>query len=371
MPLKLVLLTVGLDVGGTETHILELASRIDRRRFDVIVCSLKAGGALVEELRARGVRVVSLQGAGKLDARVLIRLWKLLRKERPDIIQAFLFWANVAARLWGRVFRESPIISSYHDEVVTEGWLVRTIDRLTFSWSHTVVCCSEAVRRSVISRIGGETARYRIIPFGLDMDQFCADDVATRRELGLSDDGPVIGTVCRLVEPKKGLSILLAAMANLKLIGGTPGCQLLIVGDGPARAMLQELSERLGIAPWVVFSGTRRDIRRVLPVMHAFVLPSLYEGFGISILEAMAVGRPVIATTVGGIPEFVTHDVTGLLVEPGNVAALADAITKVLRNSDQARQMGLKGQAHVREKYGIATVVRRHEQIYEDCLAHA
>lgn len=371
MPLKLILLTVGLGVGGTETHVLELASRINRARFDVTVCSLKSGGSLAEELRTRGVRVVSLEGTGKLDARVLFRLWKLLRKERPDVIQAFLFWANIAARLLGRIFREFPVISSYHDEVVSEGWLVRTIDRLTLKWSHTIVCCSEAVRRSVSSRIGGDTAQYAIIPFGVDMRQFSTDNVATRRELGLKEGGPVIGTVCRLVEPKKGLSVLLAAMADLKQLDGTPGCQLLIVGDGPARVMLQELSERLEIAPWVVFSGVRRDIPRVLPVMQAFVLPSLYEGFGISILEAMAVGIPVIATSVGGIPEFVTHDVTGLLIEPGNVIALSGAIKKVLQNSEKARQMGFKGQAHVREKYGIDSVVRQHEHIYDVCLAHA
>ena len=371
MPPKLLLLTVGLGVGGTETHILELASRIDRTRFDVTVCSLKTGGDLVEELRTRGIRVVSLEGMGKLDARVLFRLWKLLRKERPDIIQAFLFWANIPARLLGRIFGEFPVISTYHDEVVSEGWLVRTIDRLTLKWSHTIVCCSEAVRRSVSSRIGSSTARYAIIPFGVDMHQFSTNHVATRRELGLKEGGPVIGTVCRLVEPKKGLSVLLAAMANLKQLGDTPGCQLLIVGDGPARAMLQELSERLEIAPWVVFSGIRRDIPRVLPVMQAFVLPSLYEGFGISILEAMAAGRPVIATSVGGIPEFVTHDVTGLLVEPGHVTALAGAIKKVLGSPGQAGQMGIKGQERVREKYGIATVVRQHEQVYETCLARA
>jgi glycosyltransferase involved in cell wall biosynthesis len=133
---------------------------------------------------------------------------------------------------------------------------------------------------------------------------------------------------------------------------------------------LQELSERFEITPWVVFAGTRRDIPRVLPVMQAFVLPSLYEGFGISILEAMAVGIPVIATSVGGIPEFVTHDMTGLLVEPGNVIALAGAIKRVLENPEQARQMGLKGQEHVREKYGIAKVVQQHEQVYEACHAH-
>lgn len=371
MPAKLMLLTIGLGVGGTETHILELASKIDRSRYDVTVCSLKTGGCLADELRARGVRVVSLDGAGKFDVRVLYRLWRLLRIERPDVIQAFLFWANTAARLLGRISKGFPVISSYHDEVVSDGWLVRTIDRLTLGWSHTVVCCSEAVRRSVLARMGGDPSRFRIIPFGLDVRRFSTGEIAARRELGLNEGDPVLGTVCRLVEPKKGLSVLLRALAEIRRREGTPLCQLLIVGDGPARRMLRDLSERLGVAAWVKFAGSRRDIPRVLPLLDAFVMPSLYEGFGIAILEAMAAGKPVVATSVGGIPEFVKDGETGLLVKPGDAVALAEAMTKLLRDPDLARRMGSKGRDHAKDNFGIATVVRQHEEVYEACLAHA
>lgn len=366
---KVMLLAIGLEVGGTETHILELASRIDRSKYDVTVCSLKSGGCLAEELRARGVRVISLEGRGKFDVRVFFRLWSLLRRERPDVIQAFLFWANIAARLFARISRAFPVISSYHDEIVSEGWWVRTIDRLTIKWSHTIVCCSEAVRRSVCARLDGTAARYTIIPFGLDMRQFDTEPLATRRELGLYEGGPVLGTVCRLVEPKKGLSVLLHAMAVLRRREGTPGCQLLIVGDGPAQARLLDLRERLGVAPWVVFAGPRRDIARVLSLVHAFVMPSLYEGFGIAILEAMAAGKPVIATSVGGIPEFVKDGETGLLVKPGDANALAEAMMKVLKEPEWAGRMGNEGREQVRDKFGIATVVRQHERVYEACLA--
>jgi glycosyltransferase involved in cell wall biosynthesis len=370
MPAKVMLLAIGLGVGGTETHILELASKIDRSRYHVTVCSLKSGGSLADELRTRGVRVVSLNGAGKFDARVLFRLWKLLRKERPDVIQSFLFWANMAARLFGRVLKGFPVISSYHDEVVSEGWLTRTVDRLTLQWSHTIVCCSEAVRRSVFTRMGGKAAQFKIIPFGVDMQRFNTGDIASRRELGLNESHPVLGTVCRLVEPKKGLSVLLRAMAEIQRREGTPLCQLLIVGDGPARGTLRVLSERLGVASQVVFVGSRRDIPRVLPLLHAFVMPSLYEGFGIAILEAMGAGKPVIATSVGGIPEFVKHGETGLLVQPGDPLALADAMVKVLKEPDLARRMGNKGHEQARDNFAIATVVRQHEQVYESCLAH-
>lgn len=369
--LKLILLAVGLGVGGTEAHILELASRIDRKRFDVMVCSLKPDDRIAAELRARGVRVISLGGAGKLDARVLFRLWKLFRREQPDIVHAFLIWANVTARLLGRVLRGIHIISSYHDEMVSEGWLIRTIDRLTIQWTDAIVCCSEAVRRSVFSQIGGKESQYVTIPFGLDMVPFTDTDTAMKSELGLKEGVPVIGIVCRLVEPKKGLRVLLQAMAYMKKRGVRPECQLLIVGDGPAYQELRALSEQLEIAQWVVFAGMRRDIPRLLPLMQLFVLPSLYEGFGIAILEAMAASRAVVATAVGGIPEFVTHGETGLLVPPGDPIALAAAIESLLTNPEQAAQMGAKGRTRARDKFGIASVVRRHEDVYSACVCGA
>jgi glycosyltransferase involved in cell wall biosynthesis len=120
----------------------------------------------------------------------------------------------------------------------------------------------------------------------------------------------------------------------------------------------------------VVFAGVRRDIQRILPLLDVFVLPSLYEGFGIAILEAMAVGKPVVATCVGGIPEFVLPGETGLLVEPGNAAALADAIASMLRDPDRATRMGANGRSRVQAGFQISTVVRRHEQVYEACLAN-
>ena len=371
MPAKVMLLAIGLGVGGTETHIVELASRLDRSRFTVTVCALKPGGTMAQELEKRGVRVLSLDGTGKLDARVIVRLFKLLRAEQPDVVQAFLFWANVAARACGRILRAFPVISSYHDEVVSEGWLVRLVDRLTLTWTDRIVCCSGAVGRSVVSRIGGKIEHCTIIPFGVDIDQFEPTAAATRRELGLRDSRKVIGTVCRLVEPKKGLRFLLQAMAVLARRYGQPPCQLLIVGDGPSRHELELLREQLGLSSWVVFAGSRRDIPRVLHALDAFVLPSLYEGFGIALLEAMAAGKPVIATAVGGIPEFVLSGETGLLVEPGNVEALADAIDRLLSHPQQARIMGAKGRIRVGESYHISTVVRQHEQVYTACLAQA
>ena len=368
---KILLLVVGLGVGGTEAHVLELASRMDRKKFDVLVCSLKPLGQLGNELQGRGIRVVSLEGQGKYDPRVLWRLREIIKRERPDLVQSFLFWANVAARLLRPAHRKLHVISSYHDEVVQEGWFQRFVDRVTMGWAEKIVCCSQAVRRSVESRIGGGEDQFAVIPFGVEVGRYESQTPLSREQLGLKEGTPLIGTVCRLVEPKKGLRVLLEAIAQLEQGHSRPFCQLAIVGEGPAEQDLRSLCQSLGIASRVVFAGVRRDIPRLLPLFDVFVLPSLYEGFGIAILEAMAAGRPVVATTVGGIPEFVRQGETGILVKPGDAASLADAIRSLLLHPEQAREMGLKGQEVVRDHFGIATVVRQHEQVYEACLAGA
>lgn len=366
---KILLLVVGLDVGGTETHVLELATRLDRRRFDIMVCTMKSGGRLVPEFARRGVRVLSLEGRGKLDARILLKLWRLVRRERPQIIHAFLFWANMAARVIGRLGACSHIISSYHDEVVTEGWVVRMMDRLTLRWTQALVCCSQAVRRSVRDRIGRSDRQTVVIPFGVDASEFDKVKPLKRAVFSLREQGAMIGTVCRLVEPKKGLRVLLEAVSILKRRTPPCDCQVLIVGDGPARNGLESLSKGLGLEGSVVFAGERRDVPQILPILDLFVLPSLYEGFGIAILEAMAAARPVVTTTAGGIGEFVDHGRSGLLVEPGNPSALADAIQTVLGQPDQGREMGLRGLERVRNSFGMESIVGQHERLYEACLS--
>ncbi len=362
--LKVMLVTVGLGVGGTETQILEIASRLDRDRFDVLVCGLKKDRVVAQELRERGIRVSTLDGWGKGDLRVLYRLVRLIRAERPDLIHAFLGVANLASSLAGRLAGVPVIVWSYRDVEVWKSpahWLV---DRAGARWAEAITCCSEAVRQFVLARLDGEASKVLTIHNGIDLEAFRAPRVAGRSELSLRDGGRVIGTVTRLDEPKKGLTVLLRALAALARRDGLPPWQCLLVGDGPARGRLEALAAELGLSGRVVFAGMRRDVPRVLPALDLFVYPSLYEGFGIAIVEAMAAGRPVVASAVGGIPEIVVDRDTGLLVPPGDAAVLAEALATLLASPDQARQMGRRGRERARELFAIQTTVERHQQLY-------
>ncbi len=363
-PVRVMLLTVGLDVGGTEAHILELASRLDPRRYRATVCGLKGDGCIARELRLRGIPVATLGATGRLDVRVLPRLLRLIRRERPDVLHAFLFRANLLARVAGRLLRVPVVISSYHELELLRVPRYRLLDRWTARWSSAMSCCSDAVRTFILDRVGGAPARYVTIPFGVDPDRFRDVPAADRRALGLPAEGPVIGTVCRLVEPTKGLSVLLRAFAQLTRERPETPARLLIVGEGPALEPLRRQAAALGIAPAVVFTGLQRDIPRLLPLMALFVLPSRYEGFGLAILEALAAGTPVVATAVGGIPEIVTHGKTGLLVPPGDPQALCRAMQAMLASPGWARSLGRQGREHVRSRFSIETMVWQHEALY-------
>jgi glycosyltransferase involved in cell wall biosynthesis len=363
--IKIMLVTVGLGVGGTETQILEMASRLDRARFEVLVCGLKKDRTVADELRARGIRAVTLDGCGKGDIRVLYRLARLIRAERPDIVHAFLGFANLASSLVGRLLGVPVIIWSYRDMEVWKTKAHWLVDRAGARWADAITCCSEAVRQFVLAHINGQASKLVTIHNGVDPDAFRSPRTAGRGELMLRDGGLVVGTVCRLDEPKKGLAVLLHALSDLAKRDGLPAWQCLVVGEGPARGSLLALAAQLSLSDRVVFAGMRHDVAPVLSAMDLFVCPSLYEGFGIAIVEAMAAGRPVIASAVGGIPEIVVREDTGLLVPPGDARALAGAIASLLSRPDRARAMGARGRERARERFSIEAAVRRHQQLYD------
>jgi glycosyltransferase involved in cell wall biosynthesis len=292
-------------------------------------------------------------------------LFQLTRQERPEILHAFLGFANLAASLIGRLLGVPVVIWSYRDVEVWKTKAHWLVDRLAVRWADAITCCSDAVRQFVLVRMNGQAPKFSTIHNGVDLETFNRPRATSRAELNLREGGFVIGTVSRLDEPKKGLAVMLRALANLAGRDGLPAWQWLLVGDGPARDRLRSLAAELGLPGQVMFAGMRDDVASVLPMMDIFVCPSLYEGFGIAIVEAMAAGRPVVASAVGGIPEIVVHEDTGLLVPPGDAAALAGALATLLTHPGQARAMGARGQARVRERFSIETAVQQHQQLYE------
>lgn len=366
--LKILYVAVGLGIGGTEGQIRDVVTNLNRSRFDCLICALKGDGQIAKELMATGINVRLLNGKGLWDIRVVWRLVRLIREFRPDIIHSFLPPANVVAGYASRLCCVPHLVLSCRDLGIGRRWYVRSAERSVARWASAITCCSNAVRDSVRSRFGGDLDKYVTIYNGVTVERF--EQVRNSGAVEMPQGKrTVIGTVCRLEEPTKGLPILIEAMALLKKSYPNRSFCLWIVGDGPAKSALQQLCGRLGLNHDVVFMGERHDVMQILHRFNLYVQPSLSEGFGIAIAEAMAAGLPVVASAVGGIPEVVLHGQTGWLVPPGNPAALADSIAQCTAHPHQSHELGRRGWERVKQCFTIQSAVRRHEELYERLMS--
>lgn len=366
---RILTLLVGFGVGGAEQLVLDTAPRLRARGFDLRAAALKGPGPLLPELEAAGVPGVALGARHRGDLAVLLRLAALLRSERIDLLHSHLFFANLAGRIAGRLAGVPVILSGQHD---TDVWMRphhRLIERLTARLADRVITCSEAVRAWEIDVIGQPAAkvttlRNAIVP---PAEPGEAERRAARASLGAAPDDLVVGTLGRLDEPKKGLQFFIDAAAAVA--ARVPRARFVVAGDGPARADLEARAARAGLGDRLRFAGERRDVPRLLSAYDLFVQPSLWEGFGLTLVEAMAVGKPVVATRVGGIPEIVRHGRDGVLVPPGDVAALAGAIVELLDDPARRSAFAAEGRHRARTEFHIDRLVGETAALYRDALA--
>jgi glycosyltransferase involved in cell wall biosynthesis len=363
-PTVLVISNHGDIVGGGEISLLTLLKGLDRSRWAPIVV-VPAEGTVAAAARALGlpVQIVPLppiRHPSLACFRSIAMLRRVIRGCGACLVHANGSRAMFYAGLAGRLLR-TPVI--WHIRILEPD---RPLDWLLVRLATRSIAISEAVRRR-LAPWPAALERCVVVPNGLDLDGFVpsAPPAAVRSGLSLGPGDRAIGTVGRLV-PFKGHRHLLDAFARLR--HRYPELHVLVVGDGPERGPLEEQASRLGVAKAVRFTGHREDVADLLTVMEVFVLPSLAEHFGRVILEAMAVERPVVATSAGGVPEIVVDNVTGLLVPPADPEALANATATLLADSTRARLMGKEGRRRVEEHYSLPLHAERIEAVYAEVV---
>jgi glycosyltransferase involved in cell wall biosynthesis len=365
-----------LDMGGAEGQLVELVTRLDRHRFAPVVCCLSSGGAYAEALAAAGipVEVIGFRGfrifrhPHKVAAQ-MFRLVRAMRRAQPDVVHGFLFWAYILGAFAAWMARVPVVLSSRrslgHFKANKPHYLA--LERLTNRMTDLVIANSEAVRQDAIREERLPAERVMVIHNGLDLDRHGAPpDEGLRRSLGLERQGPVVGVVANFIHYKGHQFFLDAWAAAVKKF---PESVALLVGDGPLRQEFEARVHAMGLGPSVRFLGTHQDVPALVALMDLVVHPSLEEGFSNAILEAMAAGKPVVATAVGGNPEAVIHGKTGLLVPPGDSQALADAMLWLLAHPREAVRFGEAGRLRVAERFEISAMVRQYEAVYERLVA--
>jgi len=358
--LNVMLMTDVTGRGGAEKALVDIALRLDRSRYNVSVCATRSAGNYQPLLDAAGVRTIVLHRETRWDSYKLLGLVRLLRRQPVHILHTHLFGSNTWGRILGKLAGVPVIITHEHwsSKSRNEVW----VDRLLYRLSDRIVVPSAASKRMVIE-MEHIPARYLdVIYNGADADEFAPREerVDVREEWGIKPDAVVVGTLGRLSPEKGGVDTLIRVVARLRQ--AHPQVRLMVVGDGSLRPELQSLAAELGED--VVFTGLRSDVTRMLSAMDIFVLPSLREALPIVVLEAMAMGLPVVATDVGGVPEMVQDGTTGLLVPSGDEDAMYAALERLTTDTTLAAQLGEAGRAHVLANFTIDRMIKRVEQLY-------
>ncbi len=345
---------------------VDLATALWRRGYDISVAS-STGGALAPELEETGVPAFRLLN-GLVKRRVsLAYAWKLRRlvsRGGYDLVHSHMYASNVAATL-ATLGTPVPFVVTDHSEGTWRGPLARWVSRLVYRRAMHVIAVSKPIQRRLVESCHVPIQRTTVISGVITAAPEC--DPARLPPLPTElRDRPLVGVVARLL-PEKGVGNFLDAVA--RVAPHCPEAGFLVVGDGPLRQELLAQSKRLGLASRVHFVGYRLDAREIISCLHLLVVPSSSEGSPLVIFEAMSAGVPVVATSVGGIPDQVVNGQTGLLVPPNDPVALADALLELLQSPRKARRMGAAGRERLDGSMaGHETMVQRTEAVLLQAL---
>ncbi len=348
-----------------EQVIATLCRTVDPARFESSVLCLREEGPIAEELRAEQVPILAIvSDPTRADYLASLKVARLLREVRPDVIHTH----NTTALLFGvsgaKVAGVQWVVHTDHSRVYPERPHIRLAEQFMSRWVDRFVAVSDATADDIGRHIGIPRERILTVTNGIEGWRYRRpiDRAAKRSELGIPVKAFVVGVAARMV-PQKGLDILLEALHQLR--SRCPLVHVALAGNGVVEQELRDQAAALGLRDRVHFLGLRRDIPALLQALDAYVLPSLCEGLPMGLLEAMAAGRPIVASEVGGVGTAIQHEVSGLLVEGGQADQLAMAIERLVEQPQFARQLGAAAERTFTEQFSAEAMARRYESLYE------
>jgi glycosyltransferase involved in cell wall biosynthesis len=358
-----------LDPGGCEHMLLSLLPFLNRNGWEASIITLGPGGALSENFLQSGIPVQSEVLQNAFDISGFRKLKETVQQLRPGLAVAHLLPADILARLSGGHIANIPFIPLVHSTYRDIGqWKALLFELITTRSLRRCFTVSPSVAR-VCERRGLSPGAARIIPNPVDTDRFhpvqnIQERERLRKEFSLSNQDYIVTCVANFHPYKRHKDLLHGFSLLLKKIGNA---KLVLVGIGPEERSLKNLSQKLGLDPSIKFLGRRNDVDRILAMSDVFVLPSLFEGMSIALLEAMASGLPCVATDT---PENrdLFPDTPQTLIPPKNLEHLAKMLFRVARNKDLQIRLGIQMRKEVEMKYSLEVIEKRWREIYDESL---
>jgi glycosyltransferase involved in cell wall biosynthesis len=363
--MNILYLTNHLNVGGITSYVFNLAKGMKERGHNIYIAS--SGGELLPKFKQEGIIFVPLpiKTKSELSPKILISMYKLshvLKRYRIEIIHSNSRTTQVLVSVLAK-YKDFRHVTTCH------GFFKRRITRRIFgTWGRRVIAVSQPVKEHLMRDFGVREKDITLIYNGIEAARFKHQDQnfrsEMRRNLSLADC-PVVGIVGRLSDVK-GHSYLIEAMQ--KVLQKIPQARLVIVGEGRMKKKLISLSRRKAIEKSILFIPSVKETRDILSIMDVFVMPSLKEGLGLALMEAMAAGLAVIGSDVGGIKDLVRHGVNGLLVKPADISGLASAISVLLEDVEKRRSLGQEARIFIERNFTQERMIAETENVYAECL---
>ena len=380
-----------LDKGGSAETTLLTVSLLNREKYEVFLIhgftlesnmGPKENEAVQHDLamaRDKGVRISVIPSLVRRlsftnDILAFISIYRLIKRIKPHIVHTHTSKAGVLGRLAAYLAGVPIIIHTPHGHVFHSyyGLILTNIfvfaEKISSFTTDMIVALTEKEKDEHMEKGIASTKKYTIIHSGVKLVYFAnmrIDIKARKKELEIPPGYNVVGTIGRLV-PIKGYKYLISAAK--KIVEEVDKTVFVIVGDGYLKLELEKYAEALGVRKNIIFTGWRADSSDILYLFDIFVLPSLNEGMGRVIIEAMALGKPVVASSVGGILDLIKDSKNGILVPPRNSDALGNAILQLIRNKDLAEELGNNGKAMVYPEFDISVMLKKIENLYESLL---
>jgi len=361
-----------LSAGGAELHLLTLCRHLKVQGVEVVVACLKesveGSRPLRQDFEGDGVRVVNLEGDRRFSLRCLIRLIRLLKNEKPDVLHTHLPRADFAGAIGHFFFPSAPWICSIHD-VYSKSWSGKyflPLFNLLWLRANIIIAISQGVKDWLVQTGRIPLKKVKVVHYGIESERFGTPNCDLRKEWGLNGKA-IIGSIGRL-ERRKGHETLIRAMPII--LKQVPNACLLIAGHDPwgYRKTLKRTIDELKLNEQAQYVGFQTDIPSFLHSLNVFAFASSSEGFGQVVIEAMAAAKPVVASKIPPFTEIITNGETGILVELGNADAFARAITCLIKNPEEAGRLAFQARERVRNDFSGKTMADKILSLYGELV---